>query len=90
VFGVTVVSVLLLLDRDVDTRIAILTSIRAVGEHPVTMSWWVIFILVATGLSIFTRMLGFIVLYPLMGHASWHVYRDLVVAEGLRSRVVTV
>lgn len=90
VFGVTVVSVPLLLDRDVDTRTALLTSIRAVGENPVTMSWWAIFILVATGLSIFTLMLGFIVLYPLMGHASWHVYRDLVVADGLRSRDVTV
>ena len=89
VFGVTVVSVPLLLDRDVDTRTAVLTSIRAVGENPITMAWWATFILVATGLSVFTLMLGFVVLYPVMGHASWHVYRDLVAADGLRPRDAT-
>jgi len=89
VFSVTVVSVPMLVDRDIDTRTALLTSIRAVGENPVTMSWWAIFILVATGLSVFTLMLGFVVLYPLMGHASWHVYRDLVDVDGLKPRDVT-
>ncbi len=86
VFGFTVVSVPLLLDRDVDTRVALLTSIRAVGENPVAMVWWAMFILVATGLSVITLMLGFVVLYPVMGHASWHVYRDLVDVEGLKRR----
>ena len=62
---------------------------RAVGENPIAMLWWALFILVATGLSIITLMLGFIVLYPVMGHASWHVYRDLVDADGLRYRSVT-
>ena len=89
VFGFTVVSVPLLLDRDVDTRTALLTSIRAVGENPVTMGWWAIFILIATGVSVFTLMLGFVVLYPVMGHASWHVYRDLVDVGGLNSRGAT-
>ena len=89
VFGFTVVSVPLLVDRDVDTRIALLTSIRAVGENPIAMLWWALFILVATGLSIVTLMLGFIVLYPVMGHASWHVYRDLVDADGLKYRAVS-
>ena len=86
VFGFTVVSVPMLLDRDVDTRTALLTSMRAVGENPVTMATWAVLILVATGLSIMTLMLGFIVLYPLMGHASWHVYRDLVDADRLKPR----
>lgn len=90
VFALTVVSVPLLLDRDVDTRTALLTSMRAVGENPVTMGWWAVFILVATGFSVLTLMLGFIVLYPVMGHASWHVYRDLVDADGLKSRDLTV
>ena len=89
VFGLTVVSVPLLLDRDVDTRTALLTSIRAVGENPVTMGWWALFLLIATGLSVITLMLGFLVLYPVMGHASWHVYRDLVDADGLKPRDAT-
>ena len=85
-FGFTVVAVPLLIDRDVNTKLAILTSIRAVGENPTTMGIWAVFILIATGVSIMTLMLGFIILYPLMGHASWHVYRDLVDADELPPR----
>jgi uncharacterized membrane protein len=80
------VSVPLLVDRDVRTKLALVTSLRAVGENPVTMLWWALFLLVATSLSIATLMLGFLVLYPLMGHASWHVYRDLVDASRLPPR----
>ncbi len=86
VFAFTVVSVPLLLDRDIDTPTALMTSMRAVGENPIAMGWWAVFILVATGLSVITLMLGFIVLYPVMGHASWHVYRDLVDTEKLKPR----
>jgi uncharacterized membrane protein len=86
VFGITVVSIPLLTDRDVTTWLAIRTSVRAVGENPVTMLWWSMVILFATGLSFVTLMLGFIVLYPVMGHASWHVYRDAVEPEALPLR----
>ncbi len=86
VFGLTVVSVPLLLDRDIDTRTAMLTSMRAVGDNPITMGCWAVFILVATGFSVVTLMLGFVVLYPVMGHASWHVYRDLVDVDHLAPR----
>lgn len=89
VFALTVVSVPLLVDRDVTTKLALVASLRAVGENPVTMLWWALFLLVATGLSIATLMLGFLVLYPLMGHASWHVYRDLVDASELPPRSVS-
>lgn len=77
-FGLTVVSVPLMLDREIPTRPAMQASIRAVGENPVTMAIWATLIVIATGLSVMTMMLGFIILYPLMGHASWHVYRDLI------------
>lgn len=85
-FAITVVSMPLLVERDVNTKMAILTSIRAVGRNPITMVWWSMVILVITGISFFTLMLGFIVLYPLLGHASWHVYRDLVDADSLPLR----
>jgi uncharacterized membrane protein len=86
VFSLTVVSVPMLVDRDVRTPQALFTSLRAVGENPVTMVWWALFLLFATGLSIATLMLGFLVLYPVMGHASWYVYRDLVDASALPRR----
>ncbi|MCU0972005.1 MAG: DUF2189 domain-containing protein [Gammaproteobacteria bacterium] len=87
VFSITVVSVPLLLDRDVTMAAAILTSVRVVGDNPFTMLWWALFIVLATGVSIASMMLGFLVLYPLMGHASWHVYRDLVDAGGAPPRI---
>lgn len=77
-FGITVVTVPLLLDRDVTTRTAILVSIRAVGENPGPMTFWALFIGLCTAVSFVTAMSGFIVLYPLMGHASWHLYRETV------------
>ena len=85
-FAVTVVSVPLLVDRNVTTPLALATSLRAVGENPVTMAAWALFILLATGFSVATFLLGFIVVYPVLGHASWHVYRDVVDASGLPSR----
>lgn len=82
-FSVTVVTMPLLVDRDVSLWLAIRTSVRAVGENPVTMVWWAMILLAMTGLSFASGMLGFIVLYPLMGHASWHTYHDLVDASNL-------
>lgn len=81
VFAASVIAIPLLLDRDVTTRTAVLTSIRVVGENPGTMVLWALFIAFATGLSIVTGMLGFIFLYPLIGHASWHAYRTLAVVD---------
>jgi uncharacterized membrane protein len=85
-YSLTVVSVQLLVDRDVTTKQALITSLRTVSENPVTMFAWALFLLLATTLSIATFMLGFLLLYPLMGHASWHVYRDLVDADDLPKR----
>jgi uncharacterized membrane protein len=86
IFAVTVVSVPLLVDRDVTTPVALATSVRAVAENPLTMAAWALFILVATGFSVATFMIGFIVIYPVIGHASWHVYRDVVDASHLPPR----
>ncbi len=85
-FSFTVVAMPMLVERDVDTKMAILTSIRAVGQNPIPMVIWAMTIMFIIGLSFVTLMLGFIVLYPLLGHASWHVYRDLVDASNLPLR----
>ena len=87
-FALTVVSVPLLIDRDIDLRSAMLVSVRAVGENPIATGWWAVIITLITGLSVATLMLGFLILYPVLGHASWHAYRDLVDAERLAPRKV--
>lgn len=86
VFALTVVSPPLLLGRRVSLRTALLTSVRAVGDNPGPMLVWATVILVATSLSLATGMLGFLVTVPVIGHASWHAYRDLVNTVGVPLR----
>lgn len=78
-FGLSAVSIPLLLDRPqahVVTGIA--TSFRAILENPATMTFWAVLIVVFMAAGLVTFYLGLIVTLPLIGHASWHAYRDLV------------
>lgn len=86
VFSATAVSVPLLLDRDVDVLTAIVTSIRAVGENPVAMALWAVLIMLLTGLGFLTALLGLVLAIPVVGHATWHAYRDVVDASVLPPR----
>jgi len=86
VFASTVVSAPLLLDRDIDLLSAVATSVRAVAESPHAMALWSILIVIATGLAMATFMLGFIVVVPVIGHATWHAYREVVDARALPPR----
>jgi uncharacterized membrane protein len=47
---------------------------------------WAVIIMLATGLSLLTLMLGFVVAIPVIGHATWHAYRDVVDASALPPR----
>lgn len=87
VFAITVVSAPMLLDRDVDMVTALLTSIRAVGENPITMVLWASVIMVAAGIALLTLMFGFVLVIPVIGHATWHAYRDVVDVSNLPPRV---
>lgn len=86
VFAASVVSVPMLLDRDVDLPTALATSVRAVGENPVAMALWAALIMLLTLASMATLMIGFTVAIPVLGHATWHVYREVVDASGLPPR----
>lgn len=76
VFAIGVVSVPMLLEHRVPLRVAVLASVRAVGEQPVTMALWAATIMAATLLAALT-VIGWVFVVPLLGHASWHAYRDL-------------
>ncbi len=86
VFALTVVSAPLLLDRRIGLRGALLTSVRVVGDNPVAMAVWSAIIMLATLLSMATMMIGFVFTVPLIGHATWHAYRELVDASALPAR----
>lgn len=86
VFAATVVSVPLLVDRRIDLRAAVVTSLRAVGANPLPMALWATLIMLLTALSMATFMVGFAFAIPVLGHASWHAYRDTVDASGAPPR----
>ena len=77
-FAVSCVSIPMLLDRDVNVVEAVATSVLAVRLNWPAMALWAGLIAFATAVSIATFYLGFILLMPLIGHATWHAYRDLV------------
>ena len=79
-FTLTVVSCPLLLDRDVDFVTAMITSIRAVFRSPVTMFAWGLFVITCVVLSALPAFLGLLISLPVLGHATWHLYRRAVVA----------
>lgn len=78
VFASSVVAMPLLLDRPVGVLTAVLTSWRVVIANPIPMAAWAALIMLLTFLGMATALVGLIVIMPLLGHASWHAYRDLV------------
>jgi len=78
VFCISVVSLPLMLDRDMDTVAAILTSLRAVRANPGAMLVWAALIALLMALGYATLMIGVVVIFPLLAHATWHCYRDVV------------
>jgi uncharacterized membrane protein len=78
VLTISVVSFPMLLDRDVGLYTAVATSVLAVVTNPVTMAVWGL--IVAGGLVIGSLpvLLGLIIVLPVLGHATWHLYRKLV------------
>lgn len=77
-FCITVVGLPLLLEREVDFITAIITSFRAVGRNPAVMLAWAAVIAGLLALGILPMFLGLFVVLPVLGHASWHMYRRLM------------
>ena len=81
VFATSVVSLPMLLDREkMDTLTAMITSFNAVRLNFWPMLFWGLLIVTLTAIGFATFYLGLIVLLPVIGHATWHAYRDVVAA----------
>lgn len=85
VFAISVVAIPMLLERRVPLSLAVLTSVRAVGHNPVTMLVWAALIFACTALGLLT-LVGLVWCVPLLGHASWHAYTELVDASAWPER----
>jgi uncharacterized membrane protein len=78
IFSISVIAMPLMLDRNASAWIAAITSLRTCARNPVTMALWAFCIVVLVGFGLATNFLGLILTMPVVGHASWHVYRDLI------------
>lgn len=74
-FAATVVGLPLLLDREVDFVTAMIASFQVVRENPVVMGLWAALVAASTFLAMVPYFLGLFVVLPLLGHATWHLYR---------------
>ena len=77
-FSVTVIACPLLLDRDVDFVTAVVTSVKTVATSPVPMILWGLMVVVLILIASLPAFLGLLVVLPVLGHATWHLYRRAI------------
>jgi uncharacterized membrane protein len=75
---ISVVSFPILLDRNVSLEIAVRTSLRVVARNPLTMAVWGLIIAGGLVIGSIPLLLGLIFVMPVLGHATWHLYRRAV------------
>jgi uncharacterized membrane protein len=78
---ISVVSFPLMLDRHAGVGDAMVTSLRAVARNPVPMAAWGLIVAVLLVVGTLPAFLGLAVVIPLLGHATWHLYRETIEAE---------
>jgi uncharacterized membrane protein len=79
--AISAVSFPLLLDRDVGAAVALLTSVRVVLANPLTMAMWGLIVAALLVIGSLPLFIGLAVTLPLLGHATWHLYRKAVVPD---------
>lgn len=78
VYCLTAIAVPMVMDKNGDIVTAMMTSARAVGHNLGAMALWAALIVGLMAIGFATFLVGLVVLLPLVGHATWHAYRDLV------------
>jgi len=76
--AVSAVSFPLLLDRDVGASVALLTSVRVVAANPLTMALWGLIVAALLVIGSLPFFVGLAIVMPVLGHATWHLYRKAV------------
>jgi uncharacterized membrane protein len=80
----SVVSFPLLLDRNVGAAVALLTSVRAVIKNPLPMAVWGLVVAAAVLIGSIPFFIGLALVMPILGHATWHLYRRVIEPAGMR------
>lgn len=78
IFTISAFSLPMIMDKKVDMITAIVTSINAVLRNKKVLFLWGMIIVALVLLGLLTAMIGLVVLLPLIGHATWHAYKDTI------------
>lgn len=81
VLVISVVSFPMLVDRNVSAATAVRTSVRAAIENPVPIALWGLIVAFSLLIGALPLLVGLAIVLPVLGHATWHLYRKLVVPE---------
>ena len=81
IFAASAFSLPMIMDRRVDAVTAVITSVNAVLRNKPAMALWALMIVAGVMLGILTAWLAFVVVLPVIGHATWHAYRETINAE---------
>jgi uncharacterized membrane protein len=87
IFASSVISMPLLLDKRVTVLQAVMTSWKTVTAHPLIMAFWAFLIMIFSVLGLLSLFMGLVFVIPMLGHASWHAYKDLVDTSHLPDRL---
>jgi len=79
--AISVVSFPMLVDRNVSAATAVRTSVRATLENPEPIALWGLIVAIGLLLGAIPFLLGLAIVLPILGHATWHLYRKLVEPE---------
>ena len=78
VLAISAISFPLLLDRDVGAAVAVHTSLRVIAANPLPMALWGLIVAAALVIGSIPFFVGLTVVVPVLGHATWHLYRRTV------------
>ena len=73
-----IADVAMIMDRETDAITAAMTSLRAVATNLGAMALWAAMIVGLVIVGFATMMVGMVILLPLLGHATWHAYREMI------------
>ena len=74
-FGLTVVALPLMVDKEIDFVSAMLISLRTVARNKGVMATWALIIALSLAIAMIPAFLGLLIVLPVLGHATWHLYR---------------
>ncbi|MBU1174288.1 MAG: DUF2189 domain-containing protein [Alphaproteobacteria bacterium] len=77
-FSITVIAMPLLIDSQRDFVTAMITSVKTVARNPAVMLVWALFVMALAFIALAPLFVGLLVIFPVLGHASWHLYRRAI------------